>query len=309
MLKYVVTGTARSGTKYAATLLTNAGMKCGHESVFNSWGSNFTRAPKWREQETHLGDSSFITAPFIPEVKGDLKVVHLIRPPLDVIRSIVGIAHVGNNRAPWVQFLNAHINLTQFPPGPQRAAAYWVRWNRLIQDNGPDVTWDVTKITSDHILELALMTGIEIDPADAVSAVDSTDRRINHRERADWVTVDHLGRMRGEVLAMAERLGIPLESPKLQGANPEIAIVDEVQDWKADGGEAKDAVTVSLRPAETTGPFDHNVAAISGDLMLSHLGAGWYEVIDTSTNEVLDKVRGKESAEARMAELKVAEST
>lgn len=283
-MKYVVTGPARSGTKYVATLLSEAGMKCGHEGVFNSWGSNFTRAPRWQDETDYLGDSSFIVAPFIPEVKGKLKVVHLVRPPLDVIRSIVGIGHVGDNRAPWVQFLNAHINLTQFPPGPQRAAAYWVRWNRLIRDHGPDLTWDVTDIQPDDILELAMLTEIDVDPADAVRAVESTDRMINHRQRADWVNLDHLGRVREEVITMADRLGVPLESS---------AYVAPVEDDDA--------------PSDDHEPLDHNVVATEDGILLSHLGAGWYELINVETNEVIDKIRGKEAAEARMSELEMVE--
>lgn len=273
-MKYVVTGTARSGTKYAATVLTEAGMKCGHEMVFDSWGGNFTTTPRWRDESAYYGDSSFIAAPFIPEVKGQLKVVHLVRPPLDVIRSIVGIGHVGDNRSPWVQFLNAHINLTQFPPGPQRAAAYWVRWNRLIQHHKPDVTWDVNDITADDILELSMMTEIDVDPGDAGRAVQSTDRAINHRQRADWVNLDHLGRVRDEVVSLADKLGVPLESSAY------VASVDSGDDEEPVG-----------------------VAGGNG-ILLSHLGAGWYELINVETNEVIDKIRGKEAAEARMAELK-----
>lgn len=291
-MKYVVTGPARSGTKYVATLLSEAGMKCGHEGVFNSWGSNFTRAPRWQDETDYLGDSSFIVAPFIPEVKGKLKVVHLVRPPLDVIRSIVGIGHVGDNRAPWVQFLNAHINLTQFPPGPQRAAAYWVRWNRLIRHHEPDLTWDVTRITSDEILELAMLTEIDVDPAAAGRAVQSTDRAINHRERADWVNLDHLGRVRDEVVALADQLGVPLESSESEGHEPAGYVADEINEWKGE---------------EVETPLDHNVVKTEGGVLLSHLGAGWYELINVETNEVIDKIRGKEAAEARMSELEMVE--
>lgn len=278
-MKYVITAPARSGTKYVATLLSEAGMKCGHENVFNSWGSNYTRAPRWQDESHYYGDSSFIVAPFIPEVKHKLATVHLVRPPLDVIRSIVGIAHVGNNRAPWVQFLNAHINITQFPPGPQRAAAYWVRWNRLIRDHNPDLTWAVTDITSDDILELSMVAEVDVDPIEAVNAVAETDRSINHRQRAEWVNLDHLGRLRGEVEALAEEFGVPLESgDPVEGAEPVGYVADEIQVHK---------------------PTD--------DILLSHLGAGWYELIEVGSNRVLDKIRGKEAAEARMAELKVVE--
>lgn len=280
-LKYVVTAPARSGTTYAATVLSEAGAQCGHESVFNSWGRDYASPPRWQNEQYWWGDSSYVAAPFMDRIKADgLKVVHLVRPPLDMIRSVVGIAHVGNIDNAWVRFLDHHCHITQLPPGPQRAAAYWVRWNEMIEAGSPDLTWKLHEISADEILELGMVADIDIDPFDALTAVAETPTDLNHRNRAEWVTIDHLGSMKDPVCAVAERLGVPLEIGDLGTPGSGTAGV----------------------PAQDPVGLEDDGGSFEDFLVLNHVGAGWYELVD-SGGDVVDKVRGKADAEARRDEL------
>ncbi len=241
-MKYVVTAPGRSGTKYTATLLTNAGLNCGHEKVFTGWGPNGRRCPDYSTTE-YDGDSCFIAAPFLEEIGDDLVKVHLIRPPLDQIRSVVGLAHVADLTRPWVSFLNIHTGIGQLPPGPQRAAAYWLRWNAMIEPHA-DLTWKLHDIDVNDLGQLATMAELDFLVGDLEEAVATTDRTINHRERAEWVEMEHLGPMAEPVMHAAERYGVPLAS-----APP-------VNDVLHKGGaiEVPNPAMVSEAGPETSGP-------------------------------------------------------
>ena len=78
-IKLLVTGCGRSGTGYVASLLTSNGLDCGHESVFDVFGSK-TGCP-------HLAESSWYGAPFIPLLPDCAKIVHLVRDPTAVATS------------------------------------------------------------------------------------------------------------------------------------------------------------------------------------------------------------------------------
>lgn len=210
MTRYVVTGCARGGTAYVAELLTAAGLNCGHEAIWGAWAPDF--GERCLTPPTPLeGDCSFIAAPFIGRYS---PAVHLVRPPLDVIRSICGNAWLANPLMPYVRFVDHHTGgavLAQ-PPGPRRAAAYWVAWNRLIESGKPELRWDVTAIEPGHILDLAALVGLRVSMAKARRAQRGTDRAINHRlPPAGWITQDDLGQLAGAVVEMAAQYRIPLE--------------------------------------------------------------------------------------------------
>ncbi|MCP4958277.1 MAG: hypothetical protein GY925_03300 [Actinomycetia bacterium] len=268
-MKYVVTAPGRSGTKYVAALLTNAGLNCGHEQVFNSWGSNGRTIPAGWQSAPFDGDSSYVAAPFLPDIDPTI-VVQLVRSPLDHIRSIVGIGHVSDIKQPWVGFLNIHAKLDEFPPGPARAAAYWVRWHEIIEPYA-DFLWKLHEIDTRDIADLADAIWLPWDMGSLDDAVATTDRTINARERADWVGLDDLGPMRQQVIETAERYGVPLETV------PPVANYPE---------------TTTSNPT----PSSNRAVVIEPGK------GGWYRLLDAAGNE-LDKVRGKDRAEVRVREL------
>lgn len=161
---FVVTGTARSGTMFTAAVLAGLGLKVGHEDVFGPRSRSFDG---WNGRH---GDVSWLAAPFLDSL-GDALVVHQLRHPLSVVRSLVGMrfladrsrlfltaddaytrvkwrvrerltaaGHVpASNHGPrphrvYRAFLNRYEpGLWELPSEPERALAYWVRWTRRIR--------------------------------------------------------------------------------------------------------------------------------------------------------------------------------
>jgi hypothetical protein len=82
---FVVTGCARSGTTYASVALTRLGLRCGHEVVFGPDTRAFTG---FRGQH---GDASWLAVPFLDQLPDDTLVLHRVRHPLRVVRSLLGI--------------------------------------------------------------------------------------------------------------------------------------------------------------------------------------------------------------------------
>lgn len=77
MSRYVITGCAASGTKWASELMTRLGSRCGHQRVFRVLGKQ-----PWKHFE---GDSSFFAVGQIPD---GLPVMRVMRDPLAVVRSL-----------------------------------------------------------------------------------------------------------------------------------------------------------------------------------------------------------------------------
>jgi len=65
---FVVTGSGRSGTTYAARLFTALGVECGHEAVFRVDTSRFTGFGPY------VGDASWLAVPFVASLPDDVRV-------------------------------------------------------------------------------------------------------------------------------------------------------------------------------------------------------------------------------------------
>lgn len=78
--RYAIVGPPRSGTGYAAALLTAAGLDCGHEAYWNLGDPPATRP--------HLGDVSWLALPALEADRDDVTVFALLRDPRDVVASI-----------------------------------------------------------------------------------------------------------------------------------------------------------------------------------------------------------------------------
>jgi hypothetical protein len=163
---FVVTGCARSGTTYLSVVLSRLGLRCGHEVVFGPRTRSFEG---FRGQH---GDSSWLAVPFLPELPADTLVLHRVRHPLRVVRSLLGIRFFDDRSA---AFLTGDVAYTQIKwrvreelmargevepsdkgPRPhrvyrtylktyapdvwaeataaERALRYWVDWNRRVED-------------------------------------------------------------------------------------------------------------------------------------------------------------------------------
>ena len=162
---FVVTGCARSGTAYMALVLSRLGLRCGHEVVFGPRSRAFTGF------HGQHGDSSWLAAPFLAQLPSDTLVIHRIRHPLRVVRSLLGVQFFQDRTNAWLwsddaytrgkwqvrralmaaghvepsakgprphtvyrAFLNTYAPQVWDEPSPaHRALRYWADWNGLVE--------------------------------------------------------------------------------------------------------------------------------------------------------------------------------
>lgn len=155
-LKYVATGTGRSGSVFVAKLLTSVGVPCGHEAVFNRFGLDRARyllsnpceirtslvsGDSWLPPGEIEADSSYMAAPYLgSDLLMGAGVIHAVRHPIRVISSFVNA--LGYFRGPkygthYEKFIYTIIpdlygEMTQ----AERACVFYVRWNEMIERAG-----------------------------------------------------------------------------------------------------------------------------------------------------------------------------
>lgn len=168
-VKYLVTGTGRSGTVFMARLLTSVGLPCGHEMIFShdgidgavarlrgdkplelSWASRASYVNNcWVEHNNWLPDpkavvaeSSYMAAPFLShQCLDSAKVVHVVRDPVRVVNSFCNYIDFFKSHSPsndYEHFIYARLpELGSKMPQYDRAALYWVRWNQMVERSSP----------------------------------------------------------------------------------------------------------------------------------------------------------------------------
>ncbi|WP_280564869.1 hypothetical protein [Chromohalobacter sp. 48-RD10] len=94
-IEFVITGCGRSGTTYVSELLQKAGIKCGHESVFEVTGPA-------KSESQYRADSSWFCAPFLIDLPQNVKVLHVVRNPAKVVSSFHRIGLCADTM--WIQF-------------------------------------------------------------------------------------------------------------------------------------------------------------------------------------------------------------
>jgi hypothetical protein len=119
--RYVIAGTGQCGTTYAARVLQEAGIRCGHEEIFSP--SGYVRSFRLS------GDASYFAVLYLPDYRG--KVVHLVRNPVHVVRSLVGTGLLSHTEWRWVNPLLTYFDVTGDPV--LDAMRFYLRWNRMIE--------------------------------------------------------------------------------------------------------------------------------------------------------------------------------
>jgi hypothetical protein len=230
-LQYVVTGTGRSGTVYLANLLTKCGLPCGHEGVFTPWGLeeaiarlegrsaiqvsaiSIASCGDWFHGAGELvADSSYMAAPFLDHgILADAHVLHVVRHPMDVINSfVIGLNYFQQwmPSDPWHWFMYTHVPELRLDYHPlERAALYYVRWNRMIETRSrgkPYFFCQLEAITG----KLFDYLGVRCTDEDLLAA-----RTINGRMdgKPQYLFMDiPSGSIRRELRDLAERYGYTL---------------------------------------------------------------------------------------------------
>jgi hypothetical protein len=159
-LDWIVTGTGRCGTVYAAKLLTSAGIPCGHEAFFKSCGivdkpnlsycsqhemlddGTWKPLDQWVDIDAIRADSSYMAAPYLGlDWLQETKVIHLVRNPIQVVDSFCNCLRgqegyftslEPNNE--YEEFIYNNIGELKKPmPQYDRGALFYVLWNKMIE--------------------------------------------------------------------------------------------------------------------------------------------------------------------------------
>jgi hypothetical protein len=86
-LEVLIIGTGRCGTGFLAKSLDRSGISCGHESIFNHWDKSIIE--KNINNNKLVAEAAWPAVPFIGTsfLKQSVKIIHLVRHPMHVIRS------------------------------------------------------------------------------------------------------------------------------------------------------------------------------------------------------------------------------
>jgi hypothetical protein len=215
--RFLVTGTGRCGTGYVAQLLTRLGLPTGHEQVYNPHSLS-TGEFRWGVER---GEASWLAAPFLAHFQGDA--VHLVRHPLDVIGSFAGIGFFarrpGDPAYEYTRWAFAGAGLEPPPDDDDaldparrerlavaRAAAHYVRWNRLIERHA---RWRfrVESLDAPSVRALTELLGAPRREALVRSVLASLPRDVNARARREVGWGDVPGELRGELAGLAREYG------------------------------------------------------------------------------------------------------
>lgn len=164
-LEYLITGTGRCGTVYMARCLTDWGIPCGHESIFNFEGltgaerrlngttpislSN-TSKMEWTPKAVFFrkdyvdvnkgikAESSYMAAPYLNlDIFKDVKIIHVVRHPFFVINSFLNHITYFRNESSNSYEIFIYRNLPTIKSESlshyEKAALYYIEWNELIE--------------------------------------------------------------------------------------------------------------------------------------------------------------------------------
>ncbi|OFX31117.1 MAG: hypothetical protein A2Z07_03490 [Armatimonadetes bacterium RBG_16_67_12] len=232
-----------------ASLLSTLGCACGHESVFNpknltrdTYQTNplarilrlnrhpgFITPQEMRVGETLVwpaslcGDSSWLAAPYLSSLPRGTAVLHQVRDPIPVIRSLVRIRFF-DTPSPFRLFAEAHLPSVKTGTLLERSLRYWVEWNRLIQraEHVPHLRYvryrveDVTPLLLQDFLSRA---GIACDLSKVEAVLRAHPRTVNTRgskRRDHLIRRETLptGQARLAYERLAEEYGYPPGGPR-----------------------------------------------------------------------------------------------
>ncbi len=143
-MRFVVTGSPRSGTRYTAKLMAALGLPCDHEKTLRPLATVVDVA-KWPKLD--VGESSWMAWSLLPVMVGyDIPVLHTIRNPWKVIDSLTNRNQILNPLASCDsalqgvrELINLYLpDLFDREQRVDRAAALVLGWNQLIEANVPE---------------------------------------------------------------------------------------------------------------------------------------------------------------------------
>lgn len=196
-LRFVVAGTGRCGTGWAARVLTLAGVRCGHESVLDhDRQRSLERVPS----TTLVGDASLAAGRYVDQLP-DVQVLHLVRDPLDCLRSWMGDAFFEDLTSPYAEMMTAEIPELHDEDKLGRAILWIAWWTRTIglRARGVYRMERLEDLVADAALLGDVIRWLGFHPPDDLADISAGVGVINVHARADltWEDVDqhHLGHL------------------------------------------------------------------------------------------------------------------
>lgn len=166
-MRLLISGMARSGTKYLATVLSAAGLPCSHESAFKTYNRVDPTASSV--------ESSCFSAPWLGMASPSTPIVHLVRNPLSWLTS-------WQSKSIAREYLSQYLCFDygwRYMEDPSAAALQaWTEWNLRIEA----YAWRrfrLESLTALDIRTIAELAGCHISPEDAHRALAETPRNIN----------------------------------------------------------------------------------------------------------------------------------
>lgn len=189
MIELLVTGTGRCGTGYVSKLLTASGIPCGHEEVYTPLGI--------QNRPDLVAEASWCAVPFLKDFQG--RIVHLVRHPMDVIRSFLGIRFFTQDLAsPHRRFAGRHFRRSGDPMTDDMR--WWVVLNSRTEAHA-----HVRIRLEDLPGALPELVGRPVTPG------PEPDRGTNHRHRAPVQALPD-GPLKTKIRRMGERYGYDVEA-------------------------------------------------------------------------------------------------
>ncbi|MEZ6017690.1 MAG: hypothetical protein R3F49_21460 [Planctomycetota bacterium] len=211
---FVVSGCGRSGTGHVAAVLTALGAPCGHEAIFHT--DTFADGGRLMWPKSVAGDASWLAAPYLGKLPEGASVLHQVREPMAVIRSILRSGILERDSAPQ-RFAAVHIPELALGGPTVRAMRYWIEWNRLVEAAADydDLRYRRHRLEDLDVAgvrELCAFLGLERSEEVVKRVLDSRPRDLNTRgdkRRDPSVTWESLpkGALLDELVELAQSYG------------------------------------------------------------------------------------------------------
>jgi hypothetical protein len=134
-MSFIGTGCGRSGSQFMARLLTDLGVRTAHEEFFTAHTTSADHFQEWLDWSGTSGEISGLAACHLPLIPTDMKLIHIVRNPVAVIASLIGLRDLEREQRwlPNVKFNFRHIPEMNHDDAPVvLAMKYWVFWNRRV---------------------------------------------------------------------------------------------------------------------------------------------------------------------------------
>ena len=204
--RFVVAGTGRSGTRYIQSVLRKCGMRVSHEQIFCPGGV--------REWGNRHGESSGLAPPFLKDHYPGILILHQVRHPLAVIRSM--LSRRTSTRAK--QYEKQFLVPTGFPDldfkndRMRRATLMWLHRNELVDAAKPAMRWRVEDLDLPTLRGILDLIGWDAGDDVLEEALAKTSTSLNRSNRKhpmpEWS--DLPADLRPRTVNLAREYGYPI---------------------------------------------------------------------------------------------------